>query len=83
MIDDGDAMRLSDYCFSMCETLKTATQWMNAGDLDGSARAALRDLERCADLSWTSSSDHIKELQGYTRNRADPRDGNELSTHQV
>jgi len=50
MIDDEDSVQLSEYCFSMCETLGAVTQGMNAEDLNDSA---LKDLERCADMSWS------------------------------
>jgi len=52
MIDNEDSVQLSEYCFSMCETLKMVVQGANAGDLDDSATVAIKDLERCADRPW-------------------------------
>jgi hypothetical protein len=49
MIDNKDSVQLSEYCFNVCETLKTAIQGRNADDLNGPVRAILEDLERCVD----------------------------------
>ena len=46
MIDDKDSVQLSEYCFNVCEVLKTAVQGRNADSLDESVRVALEDLER-------------------------------------
>jgi hypothetical protein len=47
MADKQDYMQLSEHCFGICETLKTAIQGKNADDLNESVRTALEDLERC------------------------------------
>ena len=49
MIDDNDSAQLSDYCFNVCEVLKTAVQGRSADGLNESVRVALEDLERCGD----------------------------------
>lgn len=48
MITNKYSMELSKYCFDLCETLKTALQRMNAGDLNKAAEVT-SELERCAD----------------------------------
>ena len=50
MIHDEDSVRLSEYCFNVCETLKNVTQWKNADDFDesGDEKTALENLKRCA-----------------------------------
>ena len=47
MIDDKDSVQLSEYCFNVCEVLKTAIQGTNADSLNVSVRVALEDLGRC------------------------------------
>ena len=47
MIDDGGSIQLSVCCFDACETIKTAIQGNNTGDLNESVRNALGDFERC------------------------------------
>lgn len=47
MIDDKDSMQLSEYCFNVCEVLKTVVQGRSADSLNESMRGALEDLERC------------------------------------
>ena len=42
-------MELSEYCFNMCETLKTAIQGKDVDDLSESERMAFKELERCID----------------------------------
>ena len=49
MVDDKDSVQLSEYCFNVCEVLKTTIQGRNADSLDVSVRVALEDLERCVD----------------------------------
>ena len=49
MIDDKDSVQLSEYCFSVCDVLKTAIQGRDG--LDESVRVALEDLERWVDWS--------------------------------
>ena len=49
MIDDKDSMQLSEYCFNVCEVLKTVVQGRSADSLNESMRAALEDLERYVD----------------------------------
>ena len=46
MIDDDDSVKLSDYCFSVCEVLNAAIQEKTKDGLNGSARLGLEDLER-------------------------------------
>ena len=55
MIDDEDSVQLSEYCFNVCEVLKTAVHGKDADNLDKSVRAALEDLERCVDLAFLSA----------------------------
>ena len=47
MIDNKDAMQLSEYCFDVCNVLNTTIRGKAVSDLGGSARKALEDLERC------------------------------------
>ena len=54
MIDDKDSVQLSEYCFNVCEVLKTAIQGRNTDSLDESVKAALVDLERC--VGWSCSA---------------------------
>ena len=56
MIDDKDSVQLSEYCFNVCEVLKTAVQGRNADSLDESVRVALEDLERWVDSSSSTCS---------------------------
>jgi hypothetical protein len=49
MIDDRDSVQLSEYCFNICETLKTTIGGKDADDPNKLVRAALEDLERCVD----------------------------------
>ena len=49
MIDDEDSVQLSEYCFNVCNELKTVMQGRNADSLDESVRVALEDLGRCVD----------------------------------
>ena len=44
-IDDKDSAQLSDYCFNVCEVLKTTVPGKDVGEF---ARKAFEDLERCA-----------------------------------
>ena len=46
MIDNKDYLELSEYCFNICEVLKTAIQGKNVDDLDESVRKTLENLER-------------------------------------
>jgi len=63
MIDDKDSVQLSEYCFNVCEVLKTAIQERDG--LDESVSVALGDLERW--VNWSRSVClHTKQLQGYT-----------------
>ena len=47
MIDNKDAMQLSEYCFDVCDVLKITIRGKGVDDLGGSARKVLEDLERC------------------------------------
>ena len=49
MIDDDDSVKLSDYCFSVCEALNAAIKEKTKDGLNGSARLGLEDLERYRD----------------------------------
>ena len=49
LIDNKDSVQLSEYCFNMCETVKTAIRGKGIGDLSESVRTALKELERCVD----------------------------------
>ena len=49
MIDNKDYLELSEYCFNVCEVLKTSIQGKSVDDLDESVREALQNLERCVD----------------------------------
>ena len=49
MIDDNDSVQLSDYCFNVCEVLKTTIQRRDEDGLDESVRVALGDLEKCVE----------------------------------
>ena len=64
MIDDQDSVQLSEYCFNVCEVLKTAIQATNADSLDESVRVALEDLGRCVDRPSPIFSP-TKQLQGH------------------
>ena len=46
MIDDEDSVQLSEYCFDVCEALKTVIQGKNADDINESVREVLEDLGR-------------------------------------
>jgi len=67
MVDDKDSVQLSEYCFNVCEVLKTTIQGRDADSLNESVRAALEDLERCVDESRSVCS-LTKRLQGHMRN---------------
>ena len=47
MVDDQDSVQLSEYCFNVCEVLKTVIQGKNTDDLDEPVRMALGEMERC------------------------------------
>jgi len=49
MIDDKDSVQLSEYCFNVCDVLKTVVQGWDVESLNESVRSALKDLERCVD----------------------------------
>jgi len=49
MIDDGDSMRLCEYCFDVCEALGTAIQGKDVSELDETVRTAFKDFERWVD----------------------------------
>jgi hypothetical protein len=82
MADDEDSVELSEYCFSLCEALKTAIQGKNADDLNESVRMALEDSERCVD--WPRSNSCLYPYQTTSGLRAK---SNGLSgrgrTHQI
>jgi len=82
MTDDEDSIQLSDYCFDVCKELKTVIQGRNADSLDESVRAALEDLGRY--VNWPCSVCSLTEQpQRHTRNRADPKERGEYTTHQT
>ena len=79
MVDDHDSAQLSDYCFNVCEVLKTTVQGRGVDSLSEPARAALGDLERCVD--WPCSVCSLTEqLQGDARNRTDSQEGGDYAT---
>ena len=45
-IDDNDSEQLAEYCFNVCDMLKTTIQGKSVDDLDESVRVALWGLER-------------------------------------
>jgi hypothetical protein len=49
MIDDKDAVQLSEDCFSVCEALKTAIQGKDVDYLSESVKMAFEDSKRCVD----------------------------------
>lgn len=51
MINDADSVRLSEYCFVACQTLKNAIQGKGDGDLNESEKMAIGDLGRCVEQS--------------------------------
>ena len=51
MVADEDSLKLSEYCFNVCDVLKTAIQGKGVDDLNKSVRTALGGLERCVDKS--------------------------------
>jgi len=48
MSDNRDCVQLSEYCFDVCEALKTVLQGNHAGDPGEPIKVALVGLERCA-----------------------------------
>ena len=56
MVTDKDSVQLSEYCFNVCETLKTRMQAENVNDLSEAARGALDDLERYVNPNPTPDS---------------------------
>jgi len=44
-------VELSEYCFDVCEVLKTAIHGKKEDDLSEPVRMALEDLGRCVDLA--------------------------------
>ena len=46
MVDNKYSVRLSEYCFDVCETLHNALQGKNAGDLGEIEKMVVEDLER-------------------------------------
>lgn len=46
-------MQLSDYCFSVCETLRTVIPESDLGELDESGKVGMECLERCVDQPWS------------------------------
>lgn len=49
MIGDEYAIRLSEYCFDVCEALKDALRGKNPCDLGESEKTKVQNLERCVD----------------------------------
>lgn len=52
MVGNNDSVQLSEYCFNVCEALKTAIQGKGVEDLSESVRVALKDSERCVDQPY-------------------------------
>jgi hypothetical protein len=46
MVNDEDAVQLSEYCFGASETVKAAVSGKNSDDLNESVKMALDDLRR-------------------------------------
>ena len=46
MIDDGDSVQWSEYCFNVCEALKNVVEGGYPGGFD---ERVMEDLERCID----------------------------------
>ena len=65
MVDDEDAVQLSEYCFNVCEALKATVHGRNAESLDESVRTALDDLERC--VAWSCSARYLPRNSRVTR----------------
>ncbi|KAF9789484.1 kinase-like domain-containing protein [Thelephora terrestris] len=75
LIDNEDAMQLSEYCFDTCDGLKTAILGQNTlNDLDEPLKIALEDLERVMGeiertIRRTTSTPHSKykreAFEGY------------------
>jgi len=80
MINDKDSVELSEYCFNVCEALKTVIRGRNTDDLSEPVRMALENLRRCVDLALALSTS-LKQLQGYMGNRADSQEGGEHASH--
>lgn len=49
MIGNEDSVQLSEYCFNVCEVLRTAVRVKNMSDPNGSMRKAVEDLGRYVD----------------------------------
>lgn len=79
MIGNKDSVQLSEYCFNVCELLKTAIEGKNADDLAESERKALEDLERSVSPGLLCF--HTEQIQDYMRNRADSQKGGGHATH--
>jgi len=47
IVNHKDSVRLSEYCFSICEAMKTVIREKNTDDLNESARIALEVSARC------------------------------------
>ena len=77
LIDNKDSVQLSEYCFNVCETVKTAIRGKGTGDISKSARIALKELERCVDsfqpcqLTTTSNFRFTSEIERTLRRWAD------------
>jgi len=46
MADNKDAVRLAEYCFNVCEVVKTTVEGRDVDDFNGSVKMALEDLGR-------------------------------------
>jgi hypothetical protein len=81
-MDNESSVKLSEYCFNVCDELKTTIQGKRADELSEPVRIALVDLDRCVGWPWPICFP-TKQFQGYLRNRANPQGGGEYTTHGI
>ena len=91
IIESKDSVRLSEYCFTICEAVKTVIQRNNTDDLDESVGVALEVSQRCVDWPWpclltilNNSSRVICEIEWTLRRVANTRHTNynkKVATH--
>ena len=62
MIGDECAIRLSEYCFNVCEALKDALHGKNSRDLGESEKMKVQNLERCVDRLCSPPVCHAKQF---------------------
>ncbi|KAF9790923.1 kinase-like domain-containing protein [Thelephora terrestris] len=70
LITNKDFVRLSDYCFNVCEVLKTAIKEENADDLSEPVQIALEDLARnICEIEQTLRRRAIMPSIGYDKGK--------------